>query len=197
MKGKGKIGFLDGSLQAPKTNDLAYEAWDHENSMALSWLINSVDLDIARLFSTYPLENSTAYYNIMNWLWQEFNLNYDRDWNGELMLTSPRRCRKKNRLWKAIKKLGPLVSSRLSFVVSNGQRVSFWKDKWCGTTPLCDSFPSLFALATPKEAWVKDVWIVSQSREMGGVAALASLGLSMIGRWMRWRGYCYVCVGRE
>ena len=57
MKGKGKIGFLDGSLQAPKTNDLAYEAWDHENSMALSWLINSVDLDIARLFSTYPLEN--------------------------------------------------------------------------------------------------------------------------------------------
>ena len=76
------------------------------------------------------------------------------------------------RLWKAIKKLGPLVSSRLSFVVSNGQRVSFWKDKWCGTTPLCDSFPSLFALATPKEAWVKDVWIVSQSREMGGVAAL-------------------------
>ena len=101
------------------------------------------------------------------------------------------------RLWKAIKKLGPLVSSRLSFVVSNGQRVSFWKDKWCGTTPLCDSFPSLFALATPKEAWVKDVWIVSQSREMGGVAALASLGLSMIGRWMRWRGYCYVCVGRE
>ena len=57
MKGKGKIGFLDDSLQAPKTNDLAYEAWDHENSMALSWLINSVDLDIARLFSTYPLEN--------------------------------------------------------------------------------------------------------------------------------------------
>ncbi|KAL6312423.1 hypothetical protein AAG906_016377 [Vitis piasezkii] len=47
MKGKGKIGFLDGSLQAPKTNDLAYEAWDHENSMALH----------SQAFSTYPLEN--------------------------------------------------------------------------------------------------------------------------------------------
>ena len=32
-------------------------------------------------------------------------------------------------LWKAIRKLEHLVSSRLSFVVGNGQRVSFWKDK--------------------------------------------------------------------
>ncbi|RVW37284.1 hypothetical protein CK203_088142 [Vitis vinifera] len=31
--------------------------------------------------------------------------------------------------WKAIRKLGNLVSSRISFVVGNGQRVSFWKDK--------------------------------------------------------------------
>ena len=46
-------------------------------------------------------------------------------------------------LWKAIRKLGHIVSSRLSFVVGNGQRVSFWKDTWCGDTPLCTSFPSL------------------------------------------------------
>ena len=61
-------------------------------------------------------------------------------------------------LWKAIKKLEHIVSSRLSFVVGNSQRVSFWKDIWCGATPLCVSFPSLFTLADPKEAWVKDVW---------------------------------------
>ena len=53
----------------------------------------------------------------------------------------------------------------------NGQRVNFWKDKWCESTPLCKSFPSLFVLATSKEAWVKDVWIVSESEE----------------RWMRWK----------
>ena len=39
------------------------------------------------------------------------------------------------------------MSNRISFVVGNGQRVSFWKDNWCGDTPLCASFPSLFALA--------------------------------------------------
>ena len=40
--------------------------------------------------------------------------------------------------------------------------MSFWRDKWCGDTPLCDSFPSLFALAASKKAWVKDVWNVSE-----------------------------------
>ena len=40
--------------------------------------------------------------------------------------------------------------------------MSFWRDKWCEGTPLCDFFPSLFALAVSKEAWVKDVWNVSE-----------------------------------
>ncbi|RVX07796.1 putative ribonuclease H protein [Vitis vinifera] len=31
-------------------------------------------------------------------------------------------------------------------------------DIWCGDEPLCVSFPSLFALAVSKDAWVKDVW---------------------------------------
>ena len=43
--------------------------------------------------------------------------------------------------------------------------MSFWKDKWCETTPLCEYFPSLFALATSKEAWVKNVWFVPDSEE--------------------------------
>ena len=33
--------------------------------------------------------------------------------------------------------------------------VNFWRDRGCGITLLCDSFPSLFALAPTKEAWVK------------------------------------------
>ena len=61
-------------------------------------------------------------------------------------------------LWKAIRKFGHLVSSKLSFVVGNGQKMSFWKDTWCGDAPLCVSFPPLFTLADPKEASVKDVW---------------------------------------
>ncbi|RVW17395.1 Transposon TX1 uncharacterized 149 kDa protein [Vitis vinifera] len=61
-------------------------------------------------------------------------------------------------LWKAIRKLGHLVTHRFDFVVGDGRKMSFWKDKWCRTTPLCESFPSLFALTTSKEAWVNEVW---------------------------------------
>ena len=44
-------------------------------------------------------------------------------------------------LWKAISKMGHLVSPFFGFVVSDGKKVRFWKDKWCGTTPLCEVFP--------------------------------------------------------
>ena len=61
-------------------------------------------------------------------------------------------------LWKAIRREWHVVSSRLSFVVGNGQRLKFWKDRWCEDSPLHVSFPTLFALVVFKDAWVKDVW---------------------------------------
>ena len=42
----------------------------------------------------------------------------------------------------------------------------FWKDEWCGDVALCDSFPSLYALAESKEVWVAEVW--DSSSEVGG-----------------------------
>ena len=36
--------------------------------------------------------------------------------------------------------------------------MKFWKDRWCGASPFCDSFPTLFALTVSNDAWVKDVW---------------------------------------
>ena len=61
-------------------------------------------------------------------------------------------------LWKAIRNLWKIVNCRISFLVGNERRLKFWKDKWCGDEPLSVSFPSLFALATSKEAWVVDLW---------------------------------------
>ena len=77
-----------------------------------------------------------------------------------------------------------LCSLGVSVIVIN------WKDKWCGTSLLCDSFPSLFVLVASKEAWVSNLWTGSTSGERGGgggVGTLISLGFSMIGSWVRWR----------
>nr|CAN70867.1 hypothetical protein VITISV_027610 [Vitis vinifera] len=61
-------------------------------------------------------------------------------------------------LWKGIRMNWELVSNRLVFIVGNGRRVRFWRDKWCGDSPLCSSFPSLFALTDDKEESVANVW---------------------------------------
>ncbi|RVX15731.1 Twinkle-like protein, chloroplastic/mitochondrial [Vitis vinifera] len=39
-------------------------------------------------------------------------------------------------LWKGIRMGWKLVSDRLAFIVGNGRRVSFWRDRWCGESPL-------------------------------------------------------------
>ena len=67
-------------------------------------------------------------------------------------------------LWKAISKMGHLVTPSFGFVVGDVKKVRFWKDKWCGTIPLCETFPSLYALASYKEAWVNEVWTAKGER---------------------------------
>ncbi|RVX16622.1 hypothetical protein CK203_006130 [Vitis vinifera] len=50
--------------------------------------------------------------------------------------------------------------------------------------PLSEVFPSLFALATSKEAWVNEVWTVEGDRR--GSWTPTSLGRLMIGSWKKW-----------
>ncbi|RVW87760.1 Transposon TX1 uncharacterized 149 kDa protein [Vitis vinifera] len=61
-------------------------------------------------------------------------------------------------LWKEIRKEGVLLFKNVSFTVGDGRKVKFWKDIWCGNTPLCEAFPSLFAFAVSQDAWVEDCW---------------------------------------
>ena len=46
----------------------------------------------------------------------------------------------------------------ITFFVRDDRRVKFWKEIWCGNNTLCETFPSLFALADSKNAWVADCW---------------------------------------
>ncbi|KAJ9680532.1 hypothetical protein PVL29_019761 [Vitis rotundifolia] len=69
-------------------------------------------------------------------------------------------------LWKEISKEGLLLLNNVSFSVGDGKRVRFWKDTWCGNTPLCEAFPSLFDFAVSKDARVADCW--DAMGEVGG-----------------------------
>ena len=96
-------------------------------------------------------------------------------------------------LWKEIRKEGPLMFKNIVYSVGDGGR-AFWKDKWCGNNTLCDSFPSLYALANSKEVWVAAVGTCWRKR---GVGIPGSLNLSMIGRWRWWRGSFLTLQGKR
>lgn len=48
------------------------------------------------------------------------------------------------------------------FVLGNGSKISFWKDKWVLEVPLCRLFPRLFAQSRQKSSVVADMGKFSQ-----------------------------------
>jgi hypothetical protein len=46
---------------------------------------------------------------------------------------------------------------QIRFSVGRGDRIRFWKDKWCGDTPLKDLFPLLFLCSANWEASIESV----------------------------------------
>ncbi|RVW93915.1 putative mitochondrial protein [Vitis vinifera] len=60
--------------------------------------------------------------------------------------------------WKEIRKEGARLQNKVVFSVGNGRSVKFWKNNWYGNFALCNSFPSLYAFAYSKEAWVVELW---------------------------------------
>ena len=43
-------------------------------------------------------------------------------------------------------------------ILGDGGLIRFWEDTWCGEIPLCDQFPTLFAMVASKGAKVGEVW---------------------------------------
>ena len=55
IRGKGKFGYLDGSISQSKPTDPSFPAWDINNSMVMSWILNSMDNSIAKIYLLYPI----------------------------------------------------------------------------------------------------------------------------------------------
>ena len=57
IRGRGKIGYITGSVKEPKKEDESqYHTWETDNSLVMAWLINSMEPVIAPTF----LFHSTA-----------------------------------------------------------------------------------------------------------------------------------------
>ncbi|RVW72934.1 hypothetical protein CK203_053082 [Vitis vinifera] len=54
IRGRGKMGYLMGEKKAPAVDDPNYAIWDAENSMVMTWLVNSMEEDISSNYMCYP-----------------------------------------------------------------------------------------------------------------------------------------------
>ena len=61
-------------------------------------------------------------------------------------------------LWKDIRREALQLKKDYKLILSEGDRIRFWEDIWCGENPLCTSFPTLYAVAASKGAKVGEVW---------------------------------------
>ncbi|XP_072071933.1 uncharacterized protein [Arachis hypogaea] len=53
IRGRGKIGYLTGERSQPNITDSQYHVWDTENSMVMTWLVNSMEEDISSNYMYY------------------------------------------------------------------------------------------------------------------------------------------------
>ena len=54
IRGRGKIRYLTSDIVKPEKTNVGYAVWDAENSMIMSWLVNSMEEKISVNYIYYP-----------------------------------------------------------------------------------------------------------------------------------------------
>ena len=55
LRGRGKIGYITGDKKQPDKASANYDTWDAENSMVMTWLVNSMDEEIGANYLCYDI----------------------------------------------------------------------------------------------------------------------------------------------
>ena len=53
IRGQGEIGYITGDKKVPVNDYPLYATWDAENSMVMTWLVNSIEEDISSNYMCY------------------------------------------------------------------------------------------------------------------------------------------------
>ncbi|XP_070665126.1 uncharacterized protein [Malus domestica] len=79
LGGRGKLGFINGSIEAPDSSSQAYEAWLCKDQFVMSLLLNTMEKHVAEIFS-YP-ESSQDLWKSMKDMYGNQNNYAQTMWN--------------------------------------------------------------------------------------------------------------------
>jgi len=51
LGGRSKLGFINGTINSPEVGSLEYEAWLSKDQLVMSWILNSMERNLAEIFS--------------------------------------------------------------------------------------------------------------------------------------------------
>ncbi|KAI5319262.1 hypothetical protein L3X38_038970 [Prunus dulcis] len=51
LGGRSKLGFINGTIRAPEASDPKFEDWFCKDQLVMSWLLNSMEPQVAEIFS--------------------------------------------------------------------------------------------------------------------------------------------------
>ncbi|RVW69693.1 Retrovirus-related Pol polyprotein from transposon TNT 1-94 [Vitis vinifera] len=101
--GKGKDEYLTGEAAMPETTEPGFRKWKIENSMIMSWLINSMNNDIGEnflLLNQQGEQSVTQYYNTLTRYWQQLDLFETHSWKCSDDAATYRQIVEQKRLFK-------------------------------------------------------------------------------------------------
>ncbi|RVX14584.1 Retrovirus-related Pol polyprotein from transposon TNT 1-94 [Vitis vinifera] len=107
--GKGKDEYLTGEAVMPETTEPGFRKWKIENSMIMSWLINSMNNDIGENFLAVESalhdfrqgeQSVTQYYNTLTRYWQQLDLFETHSWKCSDDAATYRQIVEQKRLFK-------------------------------------------------------------------------------------------------
>ena len=78
------MGYLDGTITQPKSDDPSFSNWDAQNSMVTAWLIHSMEDRIG---------DTNLFYSTAKGIWDAINLAYSDLENSSQMLALRNRAR--------------------------------------------------------------------------------------------------------
>lgn len=106
LGGRSKLGYVNGTIKPPETSSATFDAWQSNDQLVMSWILNSMEPKLSEIFS---------YSDSSHILWESIKEMYDSQHNAA-------------RVFELKKSLAGLKQGNQTFIQHLGSMKSMWNE---------------------------------------------------------------------